>query len=78
MIDKQIRQLTRRTRPVRVETGEDHPLILVGHDQLREVTDLLKQHRIPHTADPTEVFAVIDLGSDVDVAKVQAILDSVP
>lgn len=80
MIDRQMHKMTRRNHRVRVSTdGTAGQYILVGHDQVQEVTDLLTRDNQPHYVDSsTDTFAVVELGNGADVDRIQAILDDAP
>jgi len=80
MIDRQMHKLTRRKHPVRVSTdGTAGQYILIGHEQVHEVTDILIKDGQPHFVDSsTDTFAVIELGNGADVGRIQLLLDNVP
>jgi hypothetical protein len=79
MKDKQLTILNQKYTPVTVSTdGAGGPYIMIGHDQLDEVIDLLRKNGIGFQEDKDAAtgIAAINLGAGADADAIQNILDS--
>lgn len=80
MIDRQMAAFTRRHPRIQVSTdGDAGPYVLVGHEQVARVAELLTENGHIHLVDRnTTHFAVVELGKDADVQAIQQLLDNEP
>lgn len=60
--------------------GFGHLHVVVGNEQVDDVTKLLRANRITCTVDPSagETFSSVDILGDATEEQIQTLLDSVP